>query len=330
MNIKEPKNNSQPIHKNSVSFHEIEPLKQSPFFEESPSKPEPISLRIPAKTKKSSREQKDLNDQIISQVKENLKVSVPMRTFILNIILILSVSLSLDRTRIFQLQSSINTQLHFSAQELKKNPIIDDLQFDTIGTMQNAWYKMKTMVNNLVLDPEGDLFSIKIGIECTEEWTNMNRKDPIFLSSFNQVLGFSLSIETFESTNSSSFFLPGLYCNEGNDYVRELEANVSVPDDVSMILITAAFYNDFLKTIGMMELEFNYQEVGELIGNLEFEAMKPYVFNESGEFDFTFWFCFIVSLLVMFNSTIDIIVCLVIFIKNLSIYLRTKVFSHPK
>lgn len=295
-------NNQNPKKRNSI---------QTP-----PGKEEPNDLNADEDSK---------NMEFIDAVKNYLNVSISKRTFYVNVLLILSVSVSLYRSQICDLYEAINTQLHLSTSEMVGDPIIDDLQLDTISTMFSAWNKMKTLMNNLVLSPEGNLYSIHDAIACTDE---INSGDGIFLASFNQVQGVILKIETFDDELYEAFF-PGLYTQERIELLQEMEENVSNPNNVREIDIYLSAYNDYLGVIGMFEMKFEYKGVGELVSKLEFLAINPFGFSGKDSIDWAFIFTFIMVVITIINTIIDLVINTVVFINKIAITMKTKTFSIP-
>lgn len=287
----------------------------------------------------SSVEEIDDEYLLAAEVKGSHEDRTSMCNLVINTLLLLAVILNSNKETQFTLFNSINTLLNFQDDQTKIYGEATEQTIEDIETMTEAWNKMKTVVNGLVFDPKGDLFAIKVAMDCAEKDDGELGfyQDAIYLSSFNQMIGTYVHVKLFSEDSDTpdqmafQFYVEGNYDLNRYEFAREAEEAVSTPEKVSEIAVKAAIYNDFLGVLSMIQLTFDYEGVGFLTKHLEFRTIDPYfVLSGNGGFSSTKLFLFVMVIMAGLNAIVSYIVISLKLFRMVQVTIQTKTLEFDK
>lgn len=155
----------------------------------------------------------------------------------------------------------------------------DDLEsyFTSVGTVSNAWEKAKSLLENIVFNPGGQLYSTRYFFDCSSKELDDKKAHLLFLGSFNQVLGVSFQVESSTDDEINMFF-QGVYLedSEVEENQRKLEEWDDSTNTIRKISLVSVFYNDNTGIMGVLLANFNVERSGSLGKSLEFRSFYPF------------------------------------------------------
>lgn len=301
------------------------------------------------KAKKSQNKNEDLNDSklveevdqdflLATEVKKSQEAKLSFRVLFFDLMLVIAVVLNSVKEDNFCFFNSVNTILNLENDQTLIYSDAEKVTLDEVSSMEEAWYKMVSLLNGLIFNPAGTEYSLKAASSCFEEddYADLDFfQKPIFILTFNQVLGVYFMTSEFSEDGISDkkiveFYLPGTY--DGNRFKNAKETNDAFSDttNLSELDLKTAIYNDFLELIMLIEINFDYQGIGTLTKTFRARTIRPFLVWDNEHFHFTQWFLFVMVNAAAINLVFSIVVIAVKLVRLIRIGIETKSFEYKE